>query len=133
MEKMTKKQITAINHSCSNEWKFDVPYFVYHSEKTLIKRFRVDEESYLEFRLYYNSKNQVELHIGKFYHKKDDDFSSTEGLGKNKVLNETSFKRRTINNLITYTHQLSDEELNKINEQTKVTPSSGLFLQSEEF
>ena len=38
MGKITKTQLENINNRCRNDWRFDVQYFMYHSEKTLIKQ-----------------------------------------------------------------------------------------------
>ena len=133
MESMKKKQIQEIDNKCSNNWSFDIPYFVYHSEKTLIKKLKIDDTGYFEFRLYYNNQNQVTLHISKFEYARDGETATSEGLGKHKILDERQHKRRIFNNLITYTDKLTDEELLKINAQTKVSSASGLILQSKDF
>lgn len=69
MAKITVDQITKINNMCSNEWMLDVDFFLFHNEKTLIKRIKLGEDDYLSFRLRYNSENQIYLHIAKVYHK----------------------------------------------------------------
>lgn len=133
MESMNKKQIQEINNKCSNNWKFDIPYFVYHSEKTLIKKLKVDDTGYLEFRLYYNNENQITLHISKFEYARDGETLTTEGLGKITTLDLKRHKRRIFNNLIAFTDKLTDDELLKINAETKVSEGYGLILQSKNF
>ena len=133
MESMNKKQIEEINNKCRNNWKFDITYFVYHSEKTLIKKLKVDDTGYLEFNLYYNSRNQVTLHISKFEYDRDRKTAISEGVGKIKILDEKQHKRKLFNNLIAFTDKLTDEELLKINSETKVSSANGLFLQSKDF
>lgn len=133
MESMSKKQIQQINNKCSNNWNFDIPYFVYHSEKTLIKKLKVDDTGYLEFRIYYNSQNQVTLHISKFEYARDGETATTEGLGKITTLDLKKHKRRIFNNLIAFTDKLTDDELLKINAETKVSAGYGLILQSKDF
>lgn len=82
MAKITREQITKINNMCSDEWMLDVDYYLFHNEKTLIKRIRLDDEHYLEYRLEYNYSNQISLHISKFYHKPQDTMASTSRYGK---------------------------------------------------
>ncbi len=133
MGKITKQEILKINNKCFNNWSLDVEYFIYYNEKTLIKQIQIDEENYLEFALRYNYNKKISLHISKFYHKKNENYASTSGLGKSKVLDETPAKTKNVNKLIELTKILNDEELLKINENTQVIKSSGLFIASEEF
>ena len=133
MGKITKQEILKINNKCFNNWSLDVEYFIYYNEKTLIKQIQIDEENYLEFALRYNYNKKISLHISKFYHKKNENYASTSGLGKSKVLDETPEKTKNVNKLIELTKILNDEELLKINENTQVIKSSGLFIASEEF
>ena len=133
MDLMTRKQIQEINNKCYNDWKFDTHYFVYHSEKTLIKKLKVDDTGYLEFRLYYNNQNQIALHICKFEYDRDEKIATTEGLGKITTLDVKQHKRRIFNNLIAFTDKLTDDELLQINAETKTSSASGLILQSKDF
>lgn len=133
MGKITKQEILKINNKCFNDWSLDVEYFIYYNEKTLIKQIQIDEENYLEFALRYNYNKKISLHISKFYHKKNENYASTSGLGKSKVLDETPAKTKNVNKLIELTKILNDEELLKINENTQVIKSGGLFIASEEF
>jgi len=132
MGKITQEQIKSINNKCSNDWRLDVEYYVYHNEKTLIKHIQLDNKHYLEFTLRYNYKNQISLHISKFNHKKGDYFSTSEGLGKSKILDEIQAKRKNLNNLIEFTKTLNDEECMRINAETEVTKNA-IFVASEEF
>ena len=132
MQMMTQEQIQEIGNKCKNNWKFDVTYFRFHQEKTLIKRIIVDDESYLEFQLGYNYKNQIQLRISKYYTQKHIGTATSEGMGKSKVLEETSYKRKGINNLIIKTSSLTDDELLKINAETKVI-DNGIFAPSPVF
>ena len=43
MPKITKQQIEKINNKCMNDWRLDVQYYLYHSEKELIKKIDLDE------------------------------------------------------------------------------------------
>lgn len=133
MAAITQEQISAINNKCSNEWQLDVHYYLCHNEKILVKRIRLDENNYLEFSLRYNYKNQIELHISKFYQETGKNFASSDGMGKNKILDETEIKRKNVNNLISFTSKLTDAELLDINKNTKVATGYGLIMQSEEF
>ena len=105
-------------------------YFKFHQEKELIKRINIDDESYLEFKLGYNYKNQIQLRISKYYTQKHIGTATSEGLGKSKVLEETSYKRKGINNLIIKTQTLTDDELLKINTETKVDSGYGIVMPS---
>lgn len=131
MAKITREQIENINKKCINDWRLDVQYYLWHNEKTLIKQIKLDDENYIEFRLSFNWKNQITLHINK-YHRKDDYFASSEGLGKSRILDETMVARKNINNLITFTKNLTDDECMRINAETRVTKSC-MFVASEEF
>ena len=132
MGKITREQLQKINNSCKNGWELDLRYFLYHSEKTLIKHISIDDEHYLEFKLNFNCKNQISLRISKFYHKVGDNFSSSSGLGKQKILEETSAPRKSINKLIEFTKTLNDDELMKINSETDVIRTP-MFVPSEAF
>ncbi len=133
MASITKEQIININQQCMNDWKLDVDYFLFHNEKTLIKHIQLDNEHYLEFALRYNYRNQISLHISKFYHKQGEEFASTSGMGKSKILNETSVKRKNVNTLIEFTKTLTNDKLMEINKNTKVSSGYGLIVQNEEF
>ena len=130
MQMMTQQQVQDINNKCKNNWKFDVMYFKFHQEKELIKRINIDDESYLEFKLGYNYKNQIQLRISKYYTQKHIGTTTSEGLGKSKVLEETNYKRKGINNLIIKTQTLTDDELLKINTETKVDSGYGIVMPS---
>lgn len=132
MARITREQVIKTNEKCMNEWRLDVEYYLFHSEKTLIKQIKLDDEHYLEFRLNYNYKNQISLHISKFYHKEGDYFASSNGLGKRKILDETQATRKNLNNLIDFTNSLTDDECMRINAETPVTRSC-MFVESEEF
>lgn len=133
MGKITREQITKINNMCSNEWMLDVDYVLFHNEKTLIKRIRLDERHFLEYSLKYNYNNQISLHISKFYHEPNDEMASTSGMGKNKILDETPVKRKDVNKLILLTKELTDEKLLEINKNTPLATGYGLVMQSEDF
>lgn len=132
MPNITKQQIQKINEKCQNDWQFDVEYYLFHNQKTLIKQIKLDEEHYLEFALRYDYKNRISLHIGKFEHKPNAYFASSNGLGKSKILDETPATRKNLNVLIDITKTLNDEECLKINAETQVTKSP-IFIASEEF
>ena len=132
MAKITKQQIENINKKCTNDWRLDVEYYLFHNEKTLIKHIKLDNQHYLEFVLRYNYKSQISLHISKFHHKEGDYFASSEGLGKGKILDGTQVTRKNVNNLIEFTNKLTDDECMRINTETQVTKSC-IFVASEEF
>ncbi len=133
MPKITEKQISNINKQCRNNWELDVQYFLFYGEKTLVKQISLDNQNYLEFTLRFNHKNQVSLHISKFYHKENENYASTSGLGKSKILDTAVVKRKNANKLIEFTKMLTDDKLIEINKNTEVSKSNGLILQSEEF
>lgn len=133
MVNITNELINDINNKCKNNWKLDISYYIFHKEKTLIKRIKLDEQNYLEFALRYNRKNQVLLHISKFYQEKGDNYASTSGMGKIEILDITQSKRKNINNLISFTNDLDDEKLLEINEKAKTANGYGLIMKSEDF
>ncbi len=130
---LKKEQIVKLNNSCRNDWQLDVQYCLMHGEKTFIKKIDLDEQNFLEFRLEYNSENQIQVRISKFFHKPEEIFATTSGMGKSKILDDTAVKRRNINKLTEYTRELTDEKLLEINRNTEVSKSNGLILQSEDF
>ena len=133
MAKITTEQVRKVNSKCSNKWRLDTQYYLYHGEKRLINTIELDKENYLQFALCYNNQNQMILHISKFYHKQGENYASTSGLGKCKVLVETPVKRKNVNNLINYTNQLDHTRLLELNKSTPVSKSNGLILESEAF
>lgn len=132
MAKITREQIQKINNKCKNDWELDIQFFIFHNEKTLKKIIELDEEHYLEFKIDYNYKNQIVLFINKFYHKTGENFATSNGLGKKKMLEETSASRKSINKLIEYTEKLTDEQLIQINSETDVIRTP-LFVPTEAF
>lgn len=51
---MNRKKVETINSKCHNNWKFDVVYFIYHKERELIKKVKLEDNTgYLECRLFY--------------------------------------------------------------------------------
>lgn len=133
MAKITREQILDINSRCMNGWQLDVKYFMMYKEKILVKRIDLDEQNFLEFLLRYTPENKTEIHFNKFFHKPEEAFVTTSGMGKNKILDDTAVKRRNINKLTEYTKELTDEKLLEINRNTEVSKSNGLILQSEDF
>lgn len=132
MAKITREQIQKISSKCKNGWELDIQYFIFHNEKTLKKIIKLDEEHYLEFKIDYNYKNQIVLFINKFYHKLGEDYATSNGLGKKKMLEEIPANRKNINKLIEYTEKLTDEILMKINNETDVIRTP-LFVPTEAF
>lgn len=132
MARITREQIQKINEKCSNQWELDVEYYIFHNEKTLIKKIDLDNEHFLEFTLRFNFKNQISLHISKFHHKQNDYFASSTGLGKSRLLDNTEYNRKSVNELIKFTKNLNDEELMTINAMTEVTRTP-IFVASEDF
>lgn len=131
MSKISKEQIQKINGKCKNNWKLDIQYLIFHNEKQLYKIIELDQEHYLRFSLSYNWDNKIILRISKYYHKQSDTFSTSNGLGKKKILSDSQ-NRKNINMLIEYTSKFTDDELLKINSQTEVIQSS-IILASESF
>ena len=130
---LKKEQIVKLNSSCRNDWQLDVQYCLMHGEKTLIKRIDLDEQNFLEFRLEYNSENQTQVRISKFFHKPEEVFATTSGMGKSKILDNTPVARKNTNKLIEYTKELTNEKLLEINNNTETSKSNGMILQSEDF
>lgn len=133
MAKITQEEIDKVNSRCRNDWQLDVKYFLMYKEKILIKRIELDEQNFLEFLLRYSSENKIQVHISKFFHKPEEPFASTSGMGKTAILDDTAVARKNVNKLIEYTKELTDEKLLEINKNTEVSRSNGLILQSEDF
>ena len=133
MARIATKQIQQINNACSNNWRLDTQYYLFHSEKILFKIIELDEAHYLRFSLDYNSQKQVVLRINKFYHEKDKEYASSSGLGKYKILQDIPVKRKSIRYLIKLTNKLDNSRLLEINQNTPVSSGYGMFLPSEDF
>lgn len=112
--RIAKKQVNRINSACKNNWKFDLYYFVCQSEKALIKQIQLDDKCYLQFRLEYNSQNQIVLHISR-YTKIDEHNAVSNGLDKFKILSEKAEVRKITSELVNYTAELTNERLLDIN------------------
>ena len=54
-------------------------------------------------------------------------------MGKRKILDETQYKRKNINNLIELTKELNDTKLLEINKTTPLASGYGLIAESEDF
>lgn len=126
MARITAKQITSVNSKCSNGWVMNVLYYSSFGEKTLIKRITLDEKNFLEFTLSYNSDNQILLRISKYSHEPNETFAVSTGLGKSVILDETQAKRKSVNNLIAFTEELTDEKLLELEKDSKETDSKGV-------
>lgn len=111
MPSIKKEQILKINNACSNDWQLNMFYYATHQVKTLIKRIRIDSQNFLEFELCYNSQNQVSLKIRKYYHEVNETLAVTSGAYKTIILDETSAKRKNVNNLIPFTRNLNNDKL----------------------
>lgn len=118
---------------CSNGWKLDIQYYLFHGEYRIIKHIEIDEEYYLEFSLGFRYSNQIVLHISKYHHEKGATFATSNGLGKNKILDETCYKRKSVNKLAELTKDLDNDKLLEINKNTKVSTGYGIIVESEEF
>ncbi len=133
MASIAKVQTLKINNACSNDWKLDTFYYLSHSEKTLIKRIDLDEGSYLQFRLEYNSRNQINIRISKYNIDKGTGLGVSHGQGKSKILVETQAKRKNINNLIELTHELDNNKLMEIKQNAPISSGYGIMEESEDF
>lgn len=122
MARITAEQINSINSKCSNNWKLNVRHYLNYREKTLLKNIEIDNKTYLQFSLQYNSIKQIILRISRFeYLGNDTGLAVSEGLGKRKILNPIEHGRKDINKLIEFTKKLTDEELIRIDKDTEVT------------
>ncbi len=133
MASIAKAQILKINNACSNDWELDTFYYLSHNEKTLIKRIDLDEGSYLQFRLQYNSRNQINIHISKYEREAGTGLAVSHGLGKSKILVETQAKRKNINSLIELTHELDNNKLMEIKQNAPISSGYGIIVESEDF
>lgn len=131
MPKIKKEEIERINKKCKNQWKLDTEYFLFHSEKKLYKRIKLDDETFLQFDLMFNYRNEKTLHISKYYYKKDDYFAKSNGIGKFVKLADSQ-PRKNINDLIKMTSEFTDERLLQINAENEVYKNP-LLVASEKF
>lgn len=128
-----KEQILKINNACSNDWKLDTFYYLSHGEKTLIKRININEDSYLHFRLEYNSSNQIKIRIDKYNIDKATGLGVSHGQGKHKILVENQAKRKNINSLIELTHELDNNKLMEIKQSASISSGYGMIEENEDF
>lgn len=133
MPSIKKEQILKINNACSNDWELDTFYYLSYGEKTLIKRIELNEESYLHFKLEYNSSNQIKIRIDKYNIDKATGFGVSQGQGKHKILVEIQAKRKNINSLIELTHELDNNKLMEINQSVSISNGYGMIEESEIF
>lgn len=123
MATITQEQITSVNSKCSNGWVLDTFYYAGFGEKTLQKRVKIDNQHFFEFKLRYNSDNQVELHISKYFQETEDTLPVTSGLGKNIILEEIPVKRKSVNNLTAITEKMTEQKLLELEKETQETES----------
>lgn len=128
-----REQLLKINNACSNDWELNTFYYLSYGEKTLIKRVDLDEESYLQFELYYNSRNQISIRISKYNIDKATGYGVSHGLGKHKILVEDQAKRKNINSLIELTHELDNNKLMEINQSASISSGYGIVGVSKNF
>ena len=126
MARITAKQITSVNSKCSNGWILDSLYYSSFGEKILIKQITLDEQNFLEFKLSYNSDNQIYLGTREFFQETKEKMPVSTGLGKSVILDETQAKRKSVNNLIAFTEELTDEKLFELEKDSKETDSKGV-------
>lgn len=128
--KITGEQIKQMNSKCKNGWVIDTPYLINYGEKVLKKRITIDEKSYLQFILNYNSKNQINIRVSKY--QLESGMYQSEGGGKQQILDETSHPRKNVNKLIEYTSKLDNDECMKIKDTAKIVEVIGM-IPSEDF
>lgn len=128
-----REQIQKIKNACGNDWELDTLYYMSYGQKTLIKRIDLDEESYLQFELYYNSRNQISIRISKYNIDKATGYGVSHGQGKYKILVETQAKRKSINSLIELTHELDNNKLMEIKQSASISSGYGIVEVSEDF
>ena len=126
MAKITAEKIKSVNNRCSNGWALNVIHFSSFGENALIKRITIDEQNFLEFSLGYNSSKQISLHISEFHHKPNENVAVSEGLGKIVILEETSAKRKSVDNLIAFTEKLTNEKLLELEKNTNKAEVKGI-------
>ena len=121
-----------ITSKCFNEWEIDYQYLLYHNEKQLQKTIYLNDEKteYIRYRLYFDFENKIMLNWNKG--KIENGFGVSQGFGKHKIIDETTYTRKSINKLIELTESLTDEILNNYNKETSVTRNS-IFVASPDF
>lgn len=119
MPSITREQINNLNSKCSNGWELDVIYCEGFGQKTFVKQIECDKENFLQFKISYNSNNQILLRISEFYHKENSSVATSEGQSSSIVLDETQVTRRTVNTLIEYTKFLNNKKLLEIYQKQK--------------
>lgn len=129
MAKLTDAEVQAIHSKCSNDWRLNRELYIFHQEKALTKQIDIDNENYTEFTIRYNSKRQIILTISRYYHKQNERLAVTSGAYKRIILEETAFKRKSVNNLIAFTGKLTASKLLEL-EKSKETEVKRI-LQSE--
>ena len=130
MASISREQLQKINNQCFNDWELDLHYYLMYGEKKLQKRIELDDTHYLRFTLYFNYKNMINLNWNKT--KIEGNFGVSEGLGKDKLLDNTQYTRKSVNKLIELTKILDDKTLLEYNETTGVSHNF-MFVDSPSF
>jgi len=128
MSKLLRKDVEKWNSECSNGFKFDIQYFIFHNEKTLEKDIVLDDENFLKAHLSFYAKYEnfkevgyyINLNVSKYYHKKGDNFSSSNGLGVNLQINDTIYTKRSFKELQKATATITDDVILALAENKQI-------------
>ncbi len=99
MAVITRNEINSVNAKCNNGWMLDEQYYMYHNERTLIKQISIDDEHYLEFKLCYNSKKQIVVHIAKYRKEPNEQCAITSGIELKRMLDESLITQEEFNKM----------------------------------
>lgn len=128
MAKLMKKDVERYNEGCKNGFKFDIQYYLYHNEKTIVKDIKLDEEHFVRAHITFYNKYEnyrqvgyyINVNISKWYHKKDDNFASSSGLGVNIKINDNIYQKKSFKEIQKASENLTDDyiiECSNINQK----------------
>lgn len=125
--KITKEQLEKWNEGCKNDFKVDISYLVYHSEKTLEKRIILDDETYLKCHLSFYNKYEnyksvgyyINANISKWKHQGD--FDNSYGLGINIKVSDKIYDKKSFKELQKITENITDSIIIDIYKQDTIS------------
>lgn len=124
MYKLLKSDIEKWEKDCKNGFKFDIRYYLYHNEKTLIKRIKLDDKTYLEVHLmfYNNYENYrqvgyyINVNISK-WNIEENGMATSQGLGISYKLNDEIYQKRSFKELQRATEHINNDLIMSIYNQ----------------
>lgn len=132
MANITREQINKLNSKCSNGFRFDLNYFLFHNEKVFEKRIKIGENKILVAKLMFYDRWDTEqrkqlniptIHLAEYLDKGS--VMSSSGLGYFITI-APSVERKNTNMLASFTKDYDDAAILKMYEDSKSTKKNQL-------